>query len=46
LTIAEATNELAFLVTGIYGKPLPRQNGANVMVVTSSKTRLCDNIHD
>ena len=28
LTIAEATNELAFLVTGIYGKPLPRQNGA------------------
>ena len=28
LTIAEATNELAFLVTGIYGKPLPKQNGA------------------
>ena len=28
LTIAEATNELAFLVTGLYGKPVPRQNGA------------------
>ena len=28
LTIAEATNELAFMVTGIYGKPLPKQNGA------------------
>ncbi len=28
LTIAEATNELAFLATGIYGKPLPKQNGA------------------
>ena len=28
LTIEEATNELAFLVTGIYGKPLPRQFGA------------------
>jgi sulfoxide reductase catalytic subunit YedY len=28
LTIEEATNELAFLVTGIYGKPLPKQNGA------------------
>src|SRR6266487_3066343 len=28
LTIEEATNELAFLATGIYGKPLPTQNGA------------------
>jgi len=28
LTIAEATNELAFLATGLYGKPIPRQNGA------------------
>jgi|JI10StandDraft_1071094.scaffolds.fasta_scaffold76213_2 sulfoxide reductase catalytic subunit YedY len=28
LTLAEATNELAFVVTGIYGKPLPKQNGA------------------
>ncbi len=28
LTMAEAANELAFLVTGIYGKPLPAQNGA------------------
>jgi len=28
LTLAEATNELAFIVTGLYGKPLPKQNGA------------------
>ncbi len=28
LTMAEATNELAFMVTGLYGRPVPRQNGA------------------
>jgi sulfoxide reductase catalytic subunit YedY len=28
LTLAEATNELAFIATGIYGKPIPKQNGA------------------
>jgi methionine sulfoxide reductase catalytic subunit len=28
LTMAEATNDLAFLVTGAYGKPLPKQDGA------------------
>ena len=28
LTMAEATNELAFIATGIYGRPLPPQNGA------------------
>jgi methionine sulfoxide reductase catalytic subunit len=28
LTMAEATNELAFIATGLYGKPLPKQNGA------------------
>jgi methionine sulfoxide reductase catalytic subunit len=28
LTMAEATNELAFLVTGAYGKPLSKQQGA------------------
>ncbi len=28
LTIAEATHDLAFLATGIYGRPLPKQNGA------------------
>jgi methionine sulfoxide reductase catalytic subunit len=28
LTMAEARNELAFLVTGMYGKPAPKQNGA------------------
>jgi sulfoxide reductase catalytic subunit YedY len=28
VTLAEATNELSFLVTGVYGKPLARQFGA------------------
>ncbi len=28
LTIEEATNDLAFMVTGVYGKPLPKQFGA------------------
>ncbi len=28
LTIAEATNELSFLVTGAYGKPVAKQHGA------------------
>jgi sulfoxide reductase catalytic subunit YedY len=28
LTMAEATNPLAFLATGVYGKPLPKQMGA------------------
>lgn len=28
LTIEEATNELAFMATGAYGKPLPKQQGA------------------
>ncbi len=28
LTIEEASNDLAFLATGLYGKPMPRQNGA------------------
>ena len=27
LSMAEATNELAFIATGIYGKPMPKQNG-------------------
>lgn len=28
LTMAEATNELAFIATGLYGKPILKQNGA------------------
>jgi len=28
LTIKEAANDLAFLATGMYGKPVPKQNGA------------------
>ena len=27
-TIEEATNDLAFIATGLYGKPMPKQNGA------------------
>ena len=37
LTIAEATNELAFIATGLYGKPMPRQNGAPLRLVTPWK---------
>ena len=32
LTVAEATNELAFMVTGLYGKPVPKQNGAPLRI--------------
>ena len=28
LSLAEATNELSFIATGLYGKPMPKQNGA------------------
>jgi sulfoxide reductase catalytic subunit YedY len=28
LTLAEATHHLAFIATGLYGKPIPKQNGA------------------
>ena len=37
LTMAEATHELAFLVTGIYGKPLAAQNGAPLRLSTPWK---------
>ena len=37
LTLNEATNELAFLATGIYGKPMPAQNGAPIRLVTPWK---------
>jgi methionine sulfoxide reductase catalytic subunit len=37
LTIAEATNELAFMVTGVYGKPLPPQNGSPLRLATPWK---------
>lgn len=37
LTIAEATNELAFMATGIYGKPMPKQNGAPIRFITPWK---------
>lgn len=37
LRLDEAMNELALFVTGIYGKPLPKQNGAPVRVITPWK---------
>ena len=32
VTMEEATNELAFIVTGLYGKPVPAQNGAPLRI--------------
>jgi len=32
LTIEEATHDLAFMVTGLYGKPVPKQNGAPLRI--------------
>jgi len=37
LAIEEAANELAFLVTGVYGKPLPNQMGAPLRLATPWK---------
>ncbi len=37
LTIEEATNEMAFMVTGLYGKPVPKQNGAPLRLATPWK---------
>jgi sulfoxide reductase catalytic subunit YedY len=37
LTMEEATNELAILATGIYGKPLPKQHGAPIRLITPWK---------
>ncbi len=37
LTLAEATNELTLLVTGIYGHELPKQHGAPIRLVTPWK---------
>lgn len=33
VTMAEAMNDLAFIATGIYGEPLPKQHGAPVRLV-------------
>ena len=37
LTMAEATNELAFLVTGAYGKPVAKQMGAPIRLAVPWK---------
>ena len=37
LTMDEAMNDLAFIATGLYGKPLAKQNGAPIRLVTPWK---------
>ena len=37
LTIGEATNELTLMVTGIFGKPVPSQNGAPIRLIVPWK---------
>jgi methionine sulfoxide reductase catalytic subunit len=37
LRLDEATHDLAFMATGIYGKPIPNQNGAPIRLVTPWK---------
>jgi sulfoxide reductase catalytic subunit YedY len=37
LTLAEAQSPLALLVTGVYGKPLPKQHGAPVRLIVPWK---------
>jgi sulfoxide reductase catalytic subunit YedY len=37
LTMAEATNDLAFIVTGAYGKPVGKSNGAPLRLATPWK---------
>ena len=37
LTMAEATNELTLIGTGLYGRPLAKQNGAPLRLVTPWK---------
>ncbi len=37
LTLQEAANELAFLATGSYGKPQPKQNGAPLRLIVPWK---------
>ena len=37
LTMAEATNELTLMVTGIYGKPMPNQHGAPLRLMVPWK---------
>ena len=37
LTLAEAQNELALIGVGLYGKPMPKQNGAPLRLVTPWK---------
>jgi sulfoxide reductase catalytic subunit YedY len=37
LTMAEATNDLAFMAVGAYGKPLPKQHGAPIRLAVPWK---------
>jgi len=40
LTIEEATNELAYIATGAYGKPLPKQNGTPLRLTPAMEVRI------
>ena len=42
LRLDEAMNELALFVTGIYGKPLPKQNGAPIRLIVPWKYGLIE----
>jgi sulfoxide reductase catalytic subunit YedY len=37
LTMAEAANEITFMGTGAYGKPMPKQNGATLRLIVPCK---------
>ena len=37
ITIEEAKNDLAFIATGVYGKPLPNQNGSPLRLIVPWK---------
>ena len=39
LTMAEANNELAFIGTGMYGKPMPKQDGAPIRWIHAVEIR-------
>ncbi len=45
LTMAEAKNDLAFLVTGMYGKPAPKQDGAPLRLAVPWKYGFWANVN-
>jgi len=43
LTIEEATHDLAFIATGLYGKPMPKQNGSPLRLAVPWKYGMASN---